>query len=236
MNIPNYLLAMGQRPVMDEVPSNWLTGKPFILDAAIANGSATAVDLTTHDAWYGDAQVRAQYAPANGGSTRMNATLHLEAVALQITDSTFTEYTSAVKEKLWTTAYLSVAATIGGVNFKFPLDMAIEDRMHGQWAAATSSPATTVGVHVPGRRYVLSSPVRVDLYQDSLSLASEADAALGGAISCKVLLFGSLFPNDANISSASPGRSCGSGGGQKAKIDPVAYRGATLGAESLAIK
>ena len=229
MKVEQYLMSMGQRPVLSSVPANWITGRPFRLQAELANGAATSWDLTTHDAWHSDAGVRAAYNPTNGSSTRMNATLHLEAVGLEITDGTFSVLTADLKEKIYT-SLPSIKATIGGTPFAFPLEGGVRDALSVQYGAGTVLPATTVGARIEQRgKYILPSPVRIDLFVDSLSFASEADFGFGGTILGRVLLWGSLFPNDSTrIGSAAPGKACGQG-----QVDPVAYRSATLGAESL---
>lgn len=192
LGIGGWLQTLGAREVIPH--DSRMIGGPFFLDAAIANGSATAVDLAAQDAWYGDAAARGAYTPSNGSATKMQATLHLEAAELLIVDSDFTVLVTTTKDNLWSSQlYLQIQAS--GSNYYVPLDKAVTDAIRATVAAATSSPATTTGAQILGIPFVLPSALRIDLQQDTIQLASTADVALGAAIDTKVVLYGGLFPN-----------------------------------------
>ncbi len=223
----DFQVVAGMRPVASQFPPNWLVGKPFRLDAAIANGAATAVNLDCHDAWYRDGQARQAYGLSDGSTTKVQATLHLEAVALEIVDSDFTVLVSSTKDNLFTCGPF-IKATIGGTVYKFGLEGAIRDRLEGAWAAATSSPATTVGANIRGRKLVIPLGMDIDLFNDSLVFGTEADAALGAAIDAHVLLYGTLVPLSEGIPSSAPGRYCG----QPMAFNEAAYRSETIRIEN----
>src|SRR5262245_60236240 len=73
--------AIGLRPVIHTPSAQWLAG-PFQLDASVANGAATDVDLSTQDAWFGDPSVRQAYSCVDAATTKLLGTVHIEAVQL----------------------------------------------------------------------------------------------------------------------------------------------------------
>lgn len=182
-----FLVAVGGRPVLKGFPPNFCAG-PFYLDVAWANGSATAVDLTAADAWYADAQVRAAFNPANGGTAKQNFTVSIESLFCLITDGAFQILIGTTKDNLWLTGYPSIRAIVGSVTKKYPLDGSFQEAIESTHAAATSSPATGAGSKIRGRPFVLPSPIRVDCAQDSLDAITEADVALGAATTSKLVL------------------------------------------------
>lgn len=201
--------ALGHRAQLHPPTGQW-AGGPFYLDVSLANGAVTAVDLTQHDPWYGDPQVRQAYALTDGSSTRIKATLHLEAVGIMLIDGATVKLDVDTMEKLFqstTAPYLTV--TVGTTTRKIPLGAA-GAIWHAMQLVQVTQAAAADGerAKLQGKMHVLPSPIRIDLENDAFTLNTDVDVALGAAEACKLVLAGCLWPGSVGIPGSIPGMGC----------------------------
>lgn len=198
------------RPVLNVPSAQWCAG-PFTLDASIANGAATSVDLTTHDAWFGDVQTRQAYGLVDGSTTKVKALVQIEAVELWILDGSMPQLDIDTKDNLLLTATAPyIQANVGGTVRNIPLLGAMTELIQlvqvTQAAAANGERG-----FLKGRPLLLGSPIRVDLENDSMFLKTDADCALGAAQPVKVRLHGFVIPGTVGVPGVIPGASCAGG-------------------------
>jgi hypothetical protein len=201
------------RPILHVPNAQWCAG-PFTLDAAIANGAATSVDLTTQDAWFGDLQVRQAYACVDASTVKLKALVHIEAVELLILEGAISKLDLDTKDNLTITAtapYLE--ANVAGTVRKIGLYGAMTE-LHELVQVTQAAAADGERGYLRGRPIQLGSPIRIDLENDTFTLKSDADVALGVAAAVKVKLHGFVIPGTVGVSGVIPGASCGATAGE----------------------
>jgi hypothetical protein len=199
--------ALGCREILHTPSAQW-RGGPFVLDAILANGAATSVDLGTHDAWYGDVGVRQAYALVDAATTRVKATVQIEAVEIWLLEGLINKLDVDTKDNLLLSAtapYIeaNVAGTITKINLVGHMTELTKFVSITQASAADGERG-----YIQGRPNLLFSPLRLDLENDTLTLKSDADIALGAVCPVKVRLHGWLIPGTVGVSGMIGGANC----------------------------
>lgn len=200
--------AVGLRRMWTPPDAQWMAGA-FTLDASLANGSATDVDLTTHDAWYGDVDVSQSYSLTDGSTAKIKAAVQIDAVELVVMDGSFSKLDVDTKQKILartTGPYLYVG--VGGTVRKIGLFGAISDGQQLVQVTQASAADGERGVIRGGPR-ALFAPIRIDLENNDFRLKTDTDVALGAATACRVILYGAIVPGTQALTGALPG-SCSS--------------------------
>lgn len=198
----------GYRPIVTRPSTQWRYG-PFYVDALVDNGTATSVDLTTHDAWYGDIGARQAYSLTDGSTTKVQATVHIEWISVLFLRGEFTELDANTKDHVHEPATeMYIEATVAGGTEKYGLIGAMREAIAPSGAATTVAATTIQHAMLQGGRRLLDFPVRINLEVDQLWLKSIADVALGADEPVKVVLGGILLPKSANVPGAISGASC----------------------------
>jgi len=206
---PNeFRLALGCREILHVPTAQWCAG-PFLLDAIVANGAATSVDLTTHDAWFGDPQARQAYGLVDAATTRVKATVQIEAVELWFLEGLINKLDLDTKDNLLLTATsLYLEANVGGAIRKIGLVGAMTELSQLVQVTQASGADGERGF-LKGRPHLLGSPIRLDLENDQFLLKSDADVALGAVAPTKVRIHGFMIPGSVGVGGAIPGAMCG---------------------------
>lgn len=216
--------ALGYRRSWSPPDGQWMGG-PFDLDVQIANGSATDVDCTTEDAWFGDESVRQAYNCTNGGTTKMKAVLHLEAVELLVlTGATAALDVDTMDNIILTGTRPYIEVSVGSQTHLIGLTGAISMAVHHTQETQTTGADGEFGT-IQGAPKRLPIPLRIDLENNTFKVKTLADCALGAAADCALRLWGVLLPGTVGVSGHLPG-SCGTVGEPGApgrNVDPTPF-------------
>lgn len=192
--LQGYAAAAGLRSPWS-VPSPQFIGPQwFTIDASLANGSATNVNLLERGRWFGIPEVRNGYGIPNSSATdQLKAFLQVEAYRLTLADSVLDIDTDTL-QKLYATATMPyIDGTCAGSPLKWSLRNHIR-QLFEQFQVTQGVAAAGEFGTLRGRHKVLPSPFVLDLFNDQLTLKSDADVALGAAIAVTVDLYGVLVP------------------------------------------
>lgn len=205
--------ALSHRAVIN-VPSGQWRGGPFFLDVTLPNAAVAASNLTVHDAWYSDQGVRGAYGVTDGDvATRLKATVHVEAVELWLYQGSISKLDVDTKQKLFATGTAPyINCIVGTATHNIPLYGAISEVQELKQVTQAAAAAGEFGA-LRGKPYVLPSPIRIDMENDTFSLKSDAAPALGADELGKLVVYGCIFPGSLGIPGFIPGVTCGAEGG-----------------------
>lgn len=190
-------------PLFDAGDGRRMEG-PFFLEALLDHDAATNVDLTTEDAWYFDHAVRQAYSLTDGDTTRLPATLSIEAYEARLVSGTHADLDPTVLDNVLQ-HYLQVVAGQRTINLN----------LHDAWTqfivptAKTDTTATT-GFIKPGGPVVLPSPILINLDQGAnFKLIGDAAAAMGVDERVFIVIHGALFPDSDEVRTMPAGAPAG---------------------------
>lgn len=203
--LQGFAAASGLRSPWSVPSPQYIGPQWFTIDASIANGSATNVNLLERGRWFGCSEVRNGYGVPNSSATdQLKAFLQVEGYRLTVADSILDIDTDTL-QKLYATATMPyIDGTCAGAPFKWTLRNHIR-QLFEQFQVTQQTAANGEFGILRGRHKLLPSPFVLDLFNDQLTLKSDADVALGAAIAVTVDLYGVIVPpNGADAEPVNP--------------------------------